>query len=359
VIKKVLFPAAAGLAMLVATQGIAAQQQGELLERVLVRVNGEILTQKQLTQKQIEALQRNPNVTDIRTLQDDATLRAKIEEVTPRLLVDAVDELLYLQRGRELKVRFTDELFKQALENLKKQNKFQSDEEFTKALASEGLSLDQLRQDFERAYTVQAVQQREIGQRMNLTEEERRQYYNTHRQTFLTPATVTLREIFVSFGPEPPKGAQPSFSAADDAAAKSKIDAARERAAGGADFAALVAEVSDAPTKGNGGLVGPVRISDINPALGDLIAKLAPGEISAPIRDPRGYRIFKLETRSAAEPRPYEEVRDQIQQRIFEDRLDGESQKLVERLRSQAVIEWKDESYRQLYAKALGEANPR
>jgi peptidyl-prolyl cis-trans isomerase SurA len=345
------------LLLLIAVRGLAGQQQGELLDRVLVRVNGEILTQKQLTQKQIEALQRNPNTTDARALQDDAILRAKIAEVTPRLLVEAVDELLLVQRGRELKVRFTDELFKQAVENLKKQNKFESDEELVKALTQEGMSLDQLRVDFERAYTVQAVQQREIGQRMNLTEEERRQFYNSHREMFLSPATVTLREIFVAFGPEP-KGGQSTASAAEEAAAKAKIDAARERAVAGADFAALVTEVSEAPTKANGGLVGPVKIEDINPALADLVTKLASGEVSAPVRDLRGYRIFKLESRSAAEPRPYDEVRDQIQQRIFEDRLEGEVHKLLERLRAQAVIEWKDESYRQLYAKALGEAVP-
>ncbi len=348
------------LALLSLNGGLAAQQQGELLERVLVRVNGEILTLKQLTQKQIEALQRNPNKTDIRALQDDATLREKIAEVTPRLLVEAVDELLLVQRGRELKVRFTEELFRQAIDNLKKQNKFETDEELSKALAEEGLSLDQLRQDFERTYTVQAVQQREIGQRMNLTEEERRQYYNSHRETFLTPATVTLREIYVAFSPAAdPKGTPPPVSEAEDAAAKAKIDSARARAGKGDDFAALAAELSDSATKANGGLVGPVRVSDINPTLADLISKLNPGEISAPIRDPRGYRIFKLEARAAPEPRPYEEVRDQIQQRIFEDRLGGETQKLIERLRSQAVIEWKDDSYRQLYAKALGEANPR
>jgi hypothetical protein len=51
-------------------------------------------------------------------------------------------------------------------------------------------------------------------------------------------------------------------------------------------------------------------------------------------------------------------VRDQIQQRIFEDRLEGETQKLIERLRSQAVIEWKDPTYQRLYAKALGGAVP-
>jgi peptidyl-prolyl cis-trans isomerase SurA len=345
------------LLLLGAAHAHARQQQGELLERVLVRVNGEILTQKQLTQKQIEALQQNPNTTDIRALQDDATLRAKIVEVTPRLLVQSVDELLMVQRGRELKVRFTDELFRQALDNLKKQNKFESDEQLTKALAQEGMTLEQLRRDFEVAYTIQAVQQKEIGQRMNLTEEERRQYYTRHRETFLSPATLTLREIFVSFGSEP-KGGQSTASPAEDAAAKAKIDSARQRAVAGADFAALVAEVSDSPSKANGGLVGPVKVEDINPALADLITKLAPGEVSAALRDPRGYRIFKLESRTAAAPRPYDEVRDQIQQRIFEDRLGGETQKLLERLRSQAVIEWKEESYRQLYAKALGEATP-
>lgn len=346
----------AALVLLLAAGQRVAGQQGQVIERVLVRVNGEILTQTQLTQKQITALrERNQDVSDQRALQDDAKLNAQITELTPRLLVQAVDELLLLQRGRELKVRFTDELYRQGLDNLKKQNNFKSDEELTKALEQEGLTLEQLRQDFERVYMIQAVQQREIGQRMNLTEEERRQFYNSHREAFLSPATITLREIFIPF-PTEPKGGQATVNPAEEAVVKEKIDAVRARAVAGEDFAGLVTEVSQATTKANGGLVGPVRVDDINPALADIIKGLAPGQVSAPVRSARGFQLFKLESRSEATPRPYDEVRNEIQQRIFEDRVDAETQKLLERLRTQAVIEWKDDTYRLLYAKALGEA---
>ena len=93
-----------------------------------------------------------------------------------------------------------------------------------------------------------------------------------------------------------------------------------------------------------------------SPALADIIKGLSPGQVSAPVRSARGFQLFKLESRSDATPRPYDEVRNEIQQRIFEDRVDAETQKLLERLRTQAVIEWKDDTYRLLYAKALGEA---
>jgi peptidyl-prolyl cis-trans isomerase SurA len=355
VTKNLLVVPAALVLLLTAGQRVAGQQ-GQVIERVLVRVNGEILTQTQLTQKQIIALrERNQDVSDQRALQDDAKLNAQITELTPRLLVQAVDELLLLQRGRELKVRFTDELYRQGLDNLKKQNNFKTDEELTAALEKEGMTLEQLRQDFERVYMIQAVQQREIGQRMNLTEEERRQFYNSHREAFLSPATITLREIFIPF-PTEPKGGQATVTPAEEAVVKEKIDAVRVRAVAGEDFASLVTEVSQAATKASGGLVGPVRVDDINPALADIIKGLAPGQVSAPVRSARGFQLFKLESRSEATPRPYDEVRNEIQQRIFEDRVDAETQKLLERLRTQAVIEWKDDTYRLLYAKALGEA---
>ncbi len=47
-----------------------------VVDKVIVRVNGEILTQTQLVRKQIEALRdRKVQVDDPQALQDDATLR--------------------------------------------------------------------------------------------------------------------------------------------------------------------------------------------------------------------------------------------------------------------------------------------
>ena len=67
----------------------------------------------------------------------------------------AVDELLLVQHGRELGVQFTDEQFKAASTTSRSENKL-DDEGLKEGLAQEGLTLEQLRQNFERSYLVRA-----------------------------------------------------------------------------------------------------------------------------------------------------------------------------------------------------------
>ena len=66
----------------------------------------------------------------------------------------------------------------------------------------------------------------------------------------------------------------------------------------------------------------------------------------------KGYTLFKLETRTDSVPEPFTKVRDQITAKIYESRLDGETKKFLEKLRTQALIEWKDDGYKQMYEKA-------
>jgi hypothetical protein len=73
------------------------------------------------------------------------------------------------------------------------------------------------------------------------------------------------------------------------------------------------------------------------------------------VRAPRGYQIFKLDARAVAKLQPFDKVKVNIQQRIYEDRLEGETQKLLTRLRGQALIEWKDDTYKQMYEKKIAE----
>jgi peptidyl-prolyl cis-trans isomerase SurA len=316
------------------------------VERVLVRVNGEIFTQSQLTSRQIETLQElnRPG---------DTKLEASIAEVTPGLLVAAVDELLLVQRGREMGVKFSDDQFKTAIDNIKKDNKL-DDAGLKVGLAQAGLTLELLRQRLERSYLVSAVQQREIGPSLSITVEEMRQFYERNKAKLMTPLTITLRELMVGV-PTIVQNGKENFIAADDAAAKVKIDAVRARALAGEDFVKLVAEVSEAATKANGGLIGPINADDLNPALKDAVAALQPRGVTEPFRGPRGYQIFMLEARSLPTQKPFETVRGEIERDLREERIEPETEKLLTRLRAQAVIEWKDENYRKLYEKALAD----
>ena len=271
-------------------------------------------------------------------------------EITPRLLVEAIDMLLIVQYGRELGVKFTDERFQQALDNVKKQNKL-DDKQFAAAIKDANLTLDLLRQNFERTFIRQTVERQEIMKNMTLTEEEVRQYYKAHPEEFMKPPTVTLREILVTV-PTETVGGQQTFNAAKDEEAKEKIITLRARAMKGEDFATLVTEASEAGTKANGGVVGPMLVEDLAGPVAAAIAKLKPGEITDPLRLGNGYRIFKLETRTLAEVEAFDKLRGQISDRIYDSRLGSETEKFLSKLRTQALIEWKDDTYKKMYEQA-------
>src|SRR4030095_15835098 len=112
-------------------------------------------------------------------------------------ILDAVDELLLIQRGREMGLALGDQQFAQIVENIKKQNNLDDEQKFQAALKQEGLSMADLRRNLERQMFVSQVQQRDIVEKISVNDEESRAYYEGHRQEFTSPAEVTLREILI------------------------------------------------------------------------------------------------------------------------------------------------------------------
>src|SRR5438034_9164694 len=87
-----------GIAMLAALSSTSARllAQSTIIQRVLAKVNGEVFTQKDLEDKQIEALQGAGKG----DLQGDALAEA-VSKMMPVLLVIFVDEILLLQSSME------------------------------------------------------------------------------------------------------------------------------------------------------------------------------------------------------------------------------------------------------------------
>src|SRR6185295_5951411 len=266
--------------------------RGEIIEQILVKVNGEIFTKSDLEQRQVAALRQKGQAIDLKSDPSNAQLRQALDEVTPQILVDAVDEMLIVQRGKELGYRLGDEQFKSVLENIKKENKMESEEQFQAALKAENMTLADLRRNLERQMIQQRVQQNEVLGKIGVTDDEARKYYESHMNEFTTPPTVTLREILVTVNTDA-KG----LNVAADETAKAKAEEIRKRVtSGGESFEKLAGEVSESPSKANAGLIGPLSVSDISPELRKLIEGMKQGEVSELVRTPRGYQILKLET---------------------------------------------------------------
>ena len=173
----------------------AATPRADILEQVLVKVNGDIITKTDLEQRQVATLrQKNPNL----RANDDAALRKALAEITPEVIVEAVDELLIVQRGKELGYAMSNEQFNSIVENIKKENKLEDEAQFQAALKSEGMTMADLRKQLERTMTIQRVQQTEVMGKFQVTDAELKMYYDAHKDSFTTKPQLTLRELLVS-----------------------------------------------------------------------------------------------------------------------------------------------------------------
>jgi len=323
--------------------------RAEIIEQILVKVNGEIFTKSDLEQRQVAALRQRGQAIDLKSDLSNTQLRQALDEVTPQLLVDAIDEMLIVQRGKELGYRLGDEQFKSVLDNIKKENKMESEEQFQAALKAENMTLADLRRNLERQMIQQRVQQNEVLGKIGVTDDEAKRYYESHLNEFTTAPTVTLREILVTV-PSDSKG----LNVAADDTAKEKAEEIRKRVTtGGENFEKLASEISDSPSKANGGLIGPLSVNDISPELRKLIEAMKPGDVAELIRTQRGYQILKLEAMTSAETMTLEQAREQISERVFTDKRKAEFQKYLEKLRAQAIIEWKNEDVRKAFEEGL------
>src|SRR5580765_7769462 len=207
-----------------------AALRGEIIEQILVKVNGEIFTKSDLEQRQVAALRQKGQSMDLKSDPTNAQLRSALDEVTPLIMVDAVDEMRVVQRGKELGYKLGDEQFKSVLDNIKKENKMESEEQFQAALKSENMTLADLRRNLERQMIQQRVQQNEVLGKIGVTDDEARRYYEAHLNEFTTPPTVTLREILVTVNADA-KG----LNVAADETAKAKAEQIRKRVTSGGE----------------------------------------------------------------------------------------------------------------------------
>ena len=320
--------------------------RAEVIEQVLVKVNGEIVSKSEFEQRQVATLGSRPEFAGGKA--SNAELQKAIAEITPDLILEMVDELLLIQRGRELNFALGDKQFQEILDDIKKRNNITDEAQFQAELKQSNMTEADLRRQIERSMLIQQVQSQEVTQKLAVTDEEARAYYDAHRSEFANPSEITLREILIEV-PSTDKG----VNVAQDDEAKAKAQEVRDRLLKGEPFPRLAAEVSASPSKANGGLVGPLRMDELAPALQYLLGKLKVGDVADVVRTTRGYQVLKLESRTDVRNRTFEEARADIGRRVISGKSQAALQGYLDRLRAQATISFKNAELEKAYNQAL------
>ncbi len=334
-----------GAALVVLALG-AVSLRAEILQAIIVKVNGDILTKTDLEARQLAAIRQRGEQVDPK---DDAALQKALTDVTPQLLVQAIDEMLLVQRGQALGYKLSDEQFNAIIDNIKKENHIDTEQQWDQALKQENVTMAQLRAQLEKQMLMARVEQNEVFDRVAVSDEEAKQYYESHLSEFTSAPEVTLREILVAVS-----SSGDSVNVAVDDAAKAKAEAMRKRVLSGtATFESIAGSESDAPSKANAGLIGPIPLTDLSAGIQKLVKDLKPGEMTEVIRTDRGYQILQLVSMTQAKVTPFDKAREQISTRVFTKKRQDAFVKYLKTLRSQAIIEWKNAAMQKAYDEGL------
>lgn len=287
----------------------AVATRAEIVERVVARVNGDIVTLSEFEARQLAAVQQNRVA--------PAEIERFLRENNARLLQEAIDDMLILQRGAELGIRLRPEYVQEVVEGIKKENNISDDAELQRQLRREGMSLDDLKRNIERSIVRRQVLTRELEAKATVNEAEARVEYERNKAAYSRRASVRLHEIVVP-------GAEQARALAD-------------RARGGEDFAALAREFSTAASKDAGGDLGVLHRGEMNAAVEAAAFALAEGGVSDPIPADGGYRIVRATEKTEGSVSTFDEVKADIIKRLSQERATSVYDAYVEGLRKDAA----------------------
>jgi peptidyl-prolyl cis-trans isomerase SurA len=100
-------------------------------------------------------------------------------------------------------------------------------------------------------------------------------------------------------------------------------------------------QVSKGPSAEDGGDLGWLRRGTIDKRLEDAAFKLKEGEISPVVRAGPGLHVVKVEGRRKAGGKTFEEAKEEIRARLFEEQAATHRDQLIAELKRDALIETK------------------
>jgi peptidyl-prolyl cis-trans isomerase SurA len=255
---------------------------GELLDRIAAIVNDGLVLKSELDEQMASVEKR---LADQKVeLPSQSVLR---QQVLDRLVLQEIQ----LQRAKHVGLTITDEQLNGALQEIAARNKIPFDQLPT-ALAAQGVDYKQYRESMRKELTLSTLRQRDVISHINVSPHELEQFL-AREQNVAANDEFNVSHILLSL----PAAATPQQL--EEISHKAQDVASR--AGKGEDFGQLAIANSNSQTALDGGSLGWRKGAQLPQFILDLVVKMKPGEVSAPVRTPSGYHIVKLNERRSGE----------------------------------------------------------
>ena len=306
--------------ILVSAVGFAADKKAPG-DRVAA-VNGTIITQAEFDRVLGYELRRAAQSGQ----QIPGAQMAKVENSILDSLI--VGELLF-QESKKKGIQVKPETVTEQLMTIKQ--RFPSEAEFKKALEENNMTESKISADIKRDMAIQQLLDKEVDQKVKITDEESKTFYDKNPQLFQQPERVKASHILIKVDEGAPEEKK--------AEARKKIKEIQQKAQNGEDFATLAKTYSEGPSGPKGGDLGSFGRGQMVKPFEDTAFSLKPNETSDIVETKFGYHLIKVVDKQPAKKIAYADAKDRINKRLKDQKLRTERQLYFNKLKKDAKIE--------------------
>jgi parvulin-like peptidyl-prolyl isomerase len=305
---------------------LCTSAQAQVADRIVAVVNDEVITLSEWNGA------FEPYRANMEASQTGGEREKVLTENRMILLNRMINNLLIEQQSRKTGIVVTDEELMNAIKDLRKRQNI-SEDDLQKALDREGTTLEAYKKGLRDQLMRIKLIQREIKSKVAVSNEEIGAYYLKHREDYEGKETVRIKQILLLLPKEENPAEKEKIQADAEAIHKSLLN--------GESFELLSAKYSQGSAAAAGGDIGYIEKGMILHEVEEVAFSLSLNQISGVIESPVGFHIIKVIDRRGAGVKNIESVREEIREKIDQEKLEKKFDEWIDTLRTKSHIEIK------------------
>lgn len=254
---------------------------------------------------------------------------AQMGAIRKNVLEDLINVELLAQEGRKKGIKVENAAVAGRIQALK--SSFPDEKKYNEALSKDQVTESDLKARIEKRLLVEELLNNEVLQKISVSPEESKAFYDSHPESFKQPERVHAAHILIKVEPKAPES--------DKKKARKSIEDIQKRLKKGEDFASLAKQYSDCPSKEKGGDLGFLERGRTVKPFEDVAFSLKPGETSGIVETEFGFHIVRVIEKKSESVVPYQEAEQPLQKHLKDTKAQAEVGRYIEGLKTNSKVE--------------------
>jgi peptidyl-prolyl cis-trans isomerase SurA len=302
-----------------------------LVDKVVAVVNDDVITLSEVEEEASRLYQTLANTQPSEVL---STSMAQLREET----IDAlIDRRLINQRAKSTNTTVNEEELVAAMESTRTRMGLDP-ADFRKRMERSGMTEDNLKKQLRDQILQSKLVSSDVRAKTVVTEEMVLAYYNEGHTSRTDKGNLYLLQMGFSWSKD---NKDQEKLATEKGAAKKRAETAWTLVKDGQDFKEVAKKFSELPSAVDGGDLGVLHLDDLAQVTRSTVESLKPGELSKIVETSGDYQFFKIlpGDDGAAKSASFEKVKEEIREKLYQEKLKAAYADWVKKLRESAYIQ--------------------